>query len=85
VPKYRFKVLHAEVRLRVREGIKQAFAEMGVTTILRLLETAHVNVFMEIPPHFAVSQFVQRAKARSSYKIKSEFEHFSKCIWGHHF
>ena len=32
-PKYRFKVLHGEVRLRVREIIKQVCAEMGVTII----------------------------------------------------
>lgn len=31
-PKYRFKVLHGEVRLRVREIIRQVRAEMGVTS-----------------------------------------------------
>ena len=30
-PKYRFKVLHGEVRLRVREIIKQVCDELGVT------------------------------------------------------
>jgi putative transposase len=32
-PKYRFKVLQGEVRLRVREIIRQVCAEMGVTII----------------------------------------------------
>jgi putative transposase len=30
-PKYRYKVLHGEVRLRVREIIRQVCAELGVT------------------------------------------------------
>ena len=32
-PKYRFKVLHGEVRLRVREIIRQVCEELGVTII----------------------------------------------------
>jgi putative transposase len=75
VPKYRFKVLYCEVRLRVREIIKQVCAEMGVTILHGLLSRDHVHMFVEIPPHIAVSQFVQRAKGRSSRKIQSEFEH----------
>ena len=30
-PKYRFKVLQGEVRIRVRDIIKQVCAEMGIT------------------------------------------------------
>ena len=32
-PKYRFKVLHGEVRIRVHEIIRQVCGEMGVTII----------------------------------------------------
>jgi putative transposase len=85
VPKYRFKILHGEVRLRVREIIKQVCAEMGVTIIHGLLSRDHVHMFVEIPPHIAVSQFVQRAKGRSSRKIQSEFEHIRKRFWGQRF
>jgi putative transposase len=81
VPKYPFKVLYGEVRLRAREIINQVCAEMGVTIIHGLLSRDHVHMFVEIPPHIAVSQFVQRAKGRSSRKIQSEFEHIRKRFW----
>jgi REP element-mobilizing transposase RayT/transposase len=64
-PKYRFKVLHGEVRNRVREIIRQVCSEMGVTIINGVLSRDHVHMFVEIPPHIAVSDFVRRAKGRS--------------------
>ena len=59
-PKYRFKVLHGEVRLRVREIIRQVCAEMGVTIVHGVLSRDHVHMFVEIPPHVSVSDFVRR-------------------------
>ncbi len=84
-PKYRFKVLHGEVRLRVREIIKQVCAEMGVTIISGVLSRDHVHMFVEIPPHISVSDLVRRAKGRSSRKIQQEFEHIRKRYWGQRF
>ena len=69
-PKYRFKVLIGDVRLRVREIIRQVCAEMGVTIINGALSKDHVHMFVEIPPHVSVSDFVRRAKGRSSRKIQ---------------
>ena len=34
-PRYRYKVLHGEVRTRVRDIIRQVCAEMGVTIVPR--------------------------------------------------
>ena len=45
----------------------------------------HVHMFVEIPPHIAVSDFVRRAKGRSSRKIQQEFEHIRKRYWGQRF
>ncbi len=84
-PKYRFKVLHGEVRLRVREIIKQVCAELGVTIISGVLSSDHVHMFVEIPPHLAVSDFVRRVKGRSSRKIQQEFDHIRKRFWGQRF
>ena len=67
-PKYRFKVLRGEVRLRVPEIIRQVCAEIGVTIINGALSSDHVHLFAEIPPHISVSDFVRRAKGRSSRK-----------------
>jgi len=84
-PKYRFKVLHGEVRLRVREIIRQVCSELGVTIVSGVLSSDHVHIFVEIPPHIAVSDFVRRVKGRSSRKIQQEFEHIHKRFWGQRF
>ena len=40
---------------------------------------------IEIPPHVAVSQFVQKAKGRSSFKAQQEFPELRKRYWGKRF
>jgi putative transposase len=54
-PKYRFKVLRGEVRLRVREIIREVCDEMGVTIMNGALPIDHVHMLVEIPPHVSVS------------------------------
>lgn len=77
-PKCRFKVLHGEVRLRVRQIIRQVCGEMAVTIVNGALSRDHVHLIVEIPPQVSVSDFVRRAKGRSSCKIQQEFEHIRK-------
>lgn len=84
-PKYRYKALIGDVRLRVREIIRQVCDEMGVKIINGALSRDHVHMFVEIPPHVSVSDFVRRAKGRSSRKIQQEFEHIRKRYWGQRF
>jgi putative transposase len=64
----------------VREIIRQVCEEMGVTIINGALSRDHVHMFVEIPPHVSVSNFVRRAKGRSSRKIQQEFEHIRKLL-----
>ncbi len=85
VPKYRYKVLAGEVRERVRDIVRQVCTEMGVRIVSGVLSLDHVHMFVEIPPHIAVSQFVQRAKGRSSRKIQQEFPQLRKRYWGRRF
>ena len=84
-PKYRYKVLWGDVRIRVRDIIRQVCSELGVTILSGALSRDHVHLFVEIPPHVSVSDFVRRAKGRSSYKIQREFEHIRKRYWGQRF
>lgn len=84
-PKYRYKVLEGKIRERVREIIRQVCAEMGVEIVNGVLSRDHVHMFVDIPPHVAVSDFVQRAKGRSSRKVQQEFPELGKRYWGRHF
>ena len=85
VPKYRYKVLTGEIRLRIRELARQTCKSMGVEIINGVLSKDHVHMFVEIPPHIAVSDFVQRVKGRTSRKIQQEFPELRKRYWGRRF
>ena len=81
-PKYRYKVLHGDVGIRVRDVIRQVCAEKGVNIVKGAVAKDHVHMFVEIPPHLSVSDFVRYAKGRSSRRIQQEFEHIRKRYWG---
>ena len=42
-------------------------------------------MFVAIPPHIAVSNFVRRVKGRSSLRVQMEFPELRKRDWGRHF
>ena len=85
VPKYRYKVLEGDIRLRVREITRQICQSMGVEIISGVLSRDHVHMFVEIPPHIAVSEFVRRVKGATSRKIQQEFPVLRKRYWGRRF
>lgn len=85
VPKYRYKVLEGDIRLRVREITRQICKSMGVEIISGVLSKDHVHMFVEIPPHIAVSEFVRRVKGCTSRKIQQEFPELRKRYWGRRF
>ena len=59
--------------------------ELGVQIVSGVLSREHVHVFVEIPPHIAVSDFVRRVKGRSSHRVQMEFPELRKRYWGRHF
>ena len=85
ITKYRYKVLNGILKLRIREIIRQVCKELGVDIISGVLSKEHVHMFVEIPPHIAVSEFVRRVKGRSSHKVQLEFPALRKKYWGRRF
>src|SRR3984893_17707567 len=61
VTKYRYKVLEGTLRERIRTIIRQVCKELGVQIVSGVLSKEHVHMFVEIPPHIAVSDVVRRS------------------------
>src|SRR3984893_8885384 len=59
--------------------------ELGVQIVSGGLSKEHVHMFVEIPPHIAVSDVVRRVKGRSSHRVQMEFPELRKRYWGRHF
>lgn len=83
--KYRFKVLHGDLRLRIRDIIRLVCAENGVAIVKGVLSSDHVHMFVSVPPKLAISDLVRKMKGRSSRKIQQEFPHIRKRYWGRRF
>ena len=83
--KYRYKVLTGDLRLRVREIIRQVCAENGVDIIRGVLSSDHIHMFVSVPPKLAISDLVRKMKGRSSRKIQQEFPQIRKRYWGQRF
>ncbi|MEM7211418.1 MAG: IS200/IS605 family transposase [Pseudomonadota bacterium] len=83
--KYRFKVLRGNLRLRIREIVRQVCAENGVEIIKGVLSSDHVHMFVSVPPKLAISDLVRKMKGRSSRKIQQEFPLIRKRYWGQRF
>ena len=75
-------MLQGSLRIRVREIIAQAADQMCIKIVNGVLSADHVHVFVEIPPHISVSEFVKIAKGRSSGKIQQEISGDSQEILG---
>ena len=85
ITKYRYKVMNHEIKKRVRELVAQVAEELRVEILNGVVSSDHVHIFAEIPPHIPVSEFVKKAKGRSSRKIQQEFPQLKKTYWGRHF
>ena len=85
ITKYRYKVLEGALRERIRTIIRQVCRELGVQIVSGVLSREHVHMFVEIPLHIAVSDFVRRVKGRSSHRVQMEFPDLRKRYWGRHF
>jgi REP element-mobilizing transposase RayT len=57
----------------------------GIKIVNGVLSADHIHIFVEIPPHVSVNEFVKVAKGRSSRKIQQEFPNIRKKYWGCHF
>jgi len=56
ITKYRYKVLEGALRERIRTIIRQVCKELGAQIGSGVLSREHVHMFVEIPPHIAVSE-----------------------------
>ncbi len=84
VTKYRYHVLTGDIKIRVRELIRQVCQQHNLNILKGHVSKDHVHILVSAPPHLSVSQMMQKIKGRSSYKIQQEFPRQRKRYWGQH-
>ena len=73
-PKYRRKIIYNQLKVDIRDILKQLCAYKGVEILEGHLMPDHIHMLVEIPPKMIVSSFVGFLKGKSSLMI---FERFS--------
>ena len=84
VTKYRYHVLEGEVKLRVREIIRQICQQHDLLIEQGHVSKDHVHILVSAPTHMSASQIMQKIKGRSSCVLQQEFPHLKKRYWGQH-
>mgnify|MGYP003931121211 FL=1 len=84
VTKYRYHVLAGEVKLRVRELIRQICQQHDLLIEQGHVSKDHVHILVSAPTHMSASQIMQKIKGRSSRVLQQEFPHLKKRYWGQH-
>ena len=85
VTKYRYQVLEGEVKLRVRELVRQTCEAFEIKILSGVVSKDHVHILVSAPPNLAPSEIMRRIKGRSTRKLFEEFSHLKKRYWGKHF
>lgn len=81
--KYRFKVLHGQLRLR--DICRRVCAQNDVKNIKDVTSSDQVHMFVSVQPKLAISDMMRLMKGRSSHSIQREFPQIKKCYQGRHF
>jgi len=84
-PKYRYKVLHGEIRTTLG-GIVRQLCEWKKIEILECsIQSDHVHLVLSIPPKYSVSDVVGFLKGKSAIKVFDMHADLKKRYWGRHF
>lgn len=72
-PKYRRKVLTADIAERLKSIVYEVAEETKCEIIEMEVMLDHVHILCEVDPQFGVHKFVKLAKGRSSRYLRQEF------------
>ncbi len=84
ITKYRKPVMVGDIATRVRDLIREISRAMDVEIIKGHVSRDHVHLFVSIPPHISLSNYLKSVKGKSSRKLLSEFRRLAKAFWGRH-
>ena len=84
-PKYRYRILQAEVAQCVEQQIYQLSSQKDDVEVLEVnVQPDHVHVVLTIPPKYAVSQFLGFLKGKLALRLFDRFPQLRKRYCGQH-
>ena len=84
-PKYRYKILQAEVSKFVEQQILRLCDQKEGVEVLELnVQADHVHLVVVIPPKYAVSGFMGFLKGKLALKLFDQYPDLRRRYWGQH-
>jgi len=86
VPKYRFRILHGEIKKLIEEDIRMLCEWKRCEVQEMSVQNDHIHLVVSIPPKVSVSQMMGILKGKLAIKLfKSYPKMKQKPYWGNHF
>ena len=84
-PKYRYRILKEGIGEYVKQLVYQLCKQKEQVEVLELnIQADHVHLVVEIPPKYAVSEFVGYLKGKMALRLFQRYESLGRRYWGRH-
>jgi putative transposase len=84
-PKYRYRILKDRIGESVTQLVYQLCKQKEQVEVLELnVQVDHVHLVVEIPPKYAVSEFVGYLKGKMALRLFQQYESLGRRYWGRH-
>ena len=84
-PKYRYRILQDAIGEYAKQLVYQLCKQKDQVEVLELnVCVDHVHLVVEIPPKYAVSEFVGYLKGKMALRLFQQYEHLGRRYWGRH-
>ena len=86
IPKYRYKVLRGEVKIRLEELLREVMEYYPEFEMKKWgVVDDHVHLVISVPPKYSPAKVMQIIKANTSRKLLREFKVLRQRYWGGEF
>ena len=85
IPKFRYRVLQDDVRLYVRNVLRELCRRHRVEILEGNVQRDHLHLVLSVPPSYSVSRLVGYLKGKSAIQIFRRFSKVRKKYLGKHF
>jgi putative transposase len=85
IPKYRRRVIQGKIAMRLKRLMYEACKMNGWWISEMSIQTDHVHLVVELPPHISVAEVVRIFKGGTSRVLRKEFPEMEEFLWGESF
>jgi putative transposase len=84
-PKYRYRILKDVIGEYVKQLVYQLCKQKEQVEVLELnVQADHVHLVVEIPPKYAVPEFMGYLKGKMALRLFQQYESLGRRYWGRH-